>query len=420
MTFDILIFDANQIVTVNAHGKSCKAGTEMRDLGVIENGAVGIKDNLITFVGSSDDVSLKDAEFVLDGMGRTVLPGFIDSHTHLVFAGNREAEFARRVAGESYADIAASGGGINTTVTATRAARPIELIEAVLHRLDNCLSFGTTTVEIKSGYGLDFENEIKILEVIRELEELHVVEIAPTFLGAHTIPREYKDRRGEYVDLIVDKMLPEIARRGLAEFCDAFIEKTAFTIDEGRRILEAAKHLGMKLRIHADQITPNGGSELAAELGAVSADHLDHISDAAIGMLKESGTIATLLPGVSLFLGEPMPDARRLIDAGLPVAVATDANPGSCMSENIQLMMSLASMQMRMTMEEAITAVTLNAAAALNRSATLGSIEVGKQADLLLFDVPNYKQIIYHYGVNHLTAVIKNGLVVVEKTYTRE
>ena len=419
MTFDILIFDANQIVTVNANGGRCKVGAEMRDVGVIENGAIGIKDNVITFVGSSDDVSLKDAELVLDGMGRTVLPGFVDSHTHLVFAGAREAEFARRVAGETYADIAAGGGGINTTVTATRAARPIELIEFALHRLDNCLSFGSTTVEIKSGYGLDFENEIKMLEVIRELRELHVVEIAPTFLGAHTIPKEYKENREEYVRLIIDTMLPEVARRGLAEYCDAFIEKTAFTIEEGRRILEAAQKLGLKLRIHADQITPNGGSELAAELGAVSADHLDHISDTAIGMLKESGTIATLLPGVSLFLGEPMPDARRLIDAGLPVAVATDANPGSCMSENIQLMMSLAVMQMRMTMEEAITAVTLNAAAALGRSATIGSIEVGKQADLLIFDAPNYKQIMYHYGVNHLSVVIKNGLVVVEKTYAR-
>jgi imidazolonepropionase len=417
MTFDLLITNAAQLVTVASGGARVKTGAGMRDLGVIADGAVGIKDGCIAFVGSADDVDFEDADRTINAIGKTVLPGFVDAHTHLVFAGAREKEFARRIAGATYAEIAAAGGGIATTVRATREARPIDLVESALHRLDSCLGFGTTTVEIKSGYGLDFESEIMLLEVIRELQALHVVEIAPTFLGAHTIPPEYRERRSDYVDLVVDRMLPEVAARALAESCDVFVEKTAFTIDEGRRILSAAKALGLAVRIHADQITANGGAELAAELGALSADHLDHASDDALALLRASGTVAVLLPGVSLFLGEPMPDARRFIDAGLPVAVATDMNPGSCMSENIQLMMSLAAMQMRMTMEETVTAVTLNAAAALGRADRIGSIETGKQADLLLFDTPNYERILYHYGVNHLNAIVKKGAVVFEKRY---
>jgi imidazolonepropionase len=415
--FDLLIYNASQVVTVASNGGRVKRGREMREVGVIENATIGIKDGKIAFIGGADDVPLTDAERTLNATGKTVLPGFVDSHTHLVFAGAREGEFARRVEGATYAEIAASGGGINTTVKATREAAPLELIEYALHRLDSCLGFGSTTVEIKSGYGLDFENEIKLLEVIASLKDLHVVDIVPTFLGAHTIPFDYRERREEYVDLVVNRMLPEVASRSLAEYCDVFVERTAFTIDEARRILGEARRLGLKVRVHADQITPGGGAELAAEFNASSADHLDHISEEAIGRMLESGTIATLLPGVSLFLGEPMPDARRLIDAGLPVAVATDMNPGSCMSENIQLMMSLAAMQMRMTMEECITAVTLNAAAALDRSDRIGSIEIGKQADLLVFDVPDYRRIIYHFGINHLNAIVRNGIVAMEMRY---
>ncbi len=414
---DIIIYNASQILTVAAKGERCRRGRDMRDIGLIEDGAIAIKDGLIAFVGRSDDIDISDAELTINAYGKVVLPGFIDSHTHLVFAGAREEEFARRIAGATYAEIAASGGGINTTVKATRAASKIELTEYALHRLDSCLGFGSTTVEIKSGYGLDYENEIKLLEVINELRDLHVVDIVPTFLGAHTIPFDYKERREEYVSLVLDRMLPEIAERKLAEYCDVFVERGAFTPDEARAIFERGRLLGLRVRIHADQITAGGGAELAADMHAASADHLDHISDEGIERMKEAGTIATLLPGVSLFLGEPMPDARRLIDAGLPVAIATDMNPGSCMSENIQLMMSLAALQMRMTMEEVITAVTLNAAAALDRSDRLGSIEVGKQADLLIFDVPAWQQIIYHYGVNHLNSVIKNGMVVMEKRY---
>ncbi len=413
---DLVFYNISQLVTV-ASGDSARAGSAMRDVGLLRDAAVGIKDGRIAYVGPSDGIDISDADRSISAMGKTVLPGLVDSHTHLVFAGAREEEFARRIAGATYAEIAASGGGINTTVKATRAASKVELTEYALHRLDSCLAFGATTVEIKSGYGLDFENEIKMLEVISELRDLHVVEIVPTFLGAHTIPFDYKDRREEYLRIVLEEMLPEVAARSLAEYCDVFVEKGAFTLEEAREIFTRARGLGLKVRVHADQITAGGGSELAASMRASSADHLDHISDAGIAQMKDAGTVATLLPGVSLFLGEPFPDARRLIEAGLPVAIATDANPGSCMSENMQLMMSLAALQMRMTMEEIIVASTINAAAALDRAATHGSIEVGKQADLLMFDTPNYQRILYHYGVNHLTTVVKNGRVVMERHY---
>ena len=414
---DLIFYNISQLVTVAAEGAKRKEGAAMRKIGLIEDGAVAIRDGRIEYAGPSDGIDISKAERSINAFGKTVLPGFVDSHTHLVYAGAREGEFARRIAGATYAEIAASGGGINTTVKATRAASPVELTEYALHRLDSCLGFGTTTVEMKSGYGLDYENEIKMLEVIRELQDLHVVEIVPTFLGAHTVPFDYKERREEYFTLVRDRMLPEVARRGLAEYCDVFVERGAFTVDEARDIFVRARELGLKARVHADQITAGSGAELAADMLASSADHLDHISDEGIARMRGSGTVATLLPGVSLFLGEEFPDARRFIDAGLAVAIATDANPGSCTSENIQLMMSLAATRMRMTMEEIITAVTLNAAAALDRSDMLGSIEEGKQADFLMFDTPNYQRIIYHFGVNHLNTVVKKGRVVMEKSY---
>lgn len=414
---DLLIYNAAQLVTISADGADRKVGEAMRDLRVIEDGAVGITDGRISFVGKSDDVRFEDAESTINAMGQTVLPGFVDSHTHLVFAGSRERDFAQRIAGATYAEIAESGGGINTTVRATRAASQIELTEYALHRLDECLSWGSTTVEIKSGYGLNREAELRMLDTIRSLQDLHVVELVPTFLGAHTVPFDYKERREEYLTLLLDDLLPEVARRDLAEFCDVFAERTAFTIDEARAVLQRARDLGLDVRVHADQITCNGGAELSAEFHAASADHLDHASDEALRRMAEAGVVSTLLPGVSLFLGEPWPDARRFIAAGLPVAIATDMNPGSCMSENMQLMISLATMRMHMTVEEALVAATLNAAAALRRGDRIGSLEVGKQADLLIFDVPNYMHVPYHFGVNSLVTVVKKGRVVLEKRY---
>ncbi|MDH7516086.1 MAG: imidazolonepropionase [Bacteroidota bacterium] len=415
--FDLLIHGAEQVVTVAADGARAKAGAAMRDLRIIPHGAVGVSRGLIAYVGPAEGVDIGDAERVVDASGRTVLPGFVDCHTHLVFAGGREKEFARRIAGATYEEIAASGGGIAETVRATRAAPRPDLVEGALERLDSCLGFGTTTIEIKSGYGLDEENEIKLLEVVAELRELHVVDVVPTFLGAHVVPPEYRDRRGDYVALVTERMIPEVARRKLAESCDVFVERGAFTMEEGREILAAAVRHGLRTRVHADQFTAGGGAELAAEFSALSADHLDHAGPESLARLRESGTVAVLLPGVSLFLNQPMPDARRILDAGVPVALATDMNPGSCMSENIQLMGSLAAMQMRMSLEEVVVALTLNAAAALDRSDRVGSIEVGKKADLLVFDVPSYEHIFYHFGVNHLTMVVKNGFMVLEKGY---
>jgi imidazolonepropionase len=415
--FDLLVHNAAQLVTVDTKGAGIKRGGEMRDLGVIEDGAVGIEDGVITYVGPTSAIDIGDAEESINASGRTVLPGFVDSHTHLVFAGHREHDFARRAAGATYAEIAAAGGGINTTVKATRAATQIELLEYALHRLDSCLQNGTTTVEIKSGYGLDFENEVKMLEVIRELQSLHVVDIVPTFLGAHTVPFDYLDNREEYVRLVVERMIPYVAENGLAGFCDAFMEKTAFNMDETRSVFDAARRHGMKIKLHADQITSGGGAGLAAEMGAVSADHLDRSSADGLERMLGSGSVAVLLPGVSLFLGEEWPNARKFIECGLPVAVATDMNPGSCMSENIQLMASLAVTRMHMTMEEALSAVTINGAAALDLGNAVGSLETGKKADLLVFDTANYKQIPYHFGVNHLMVVVKDGRTVLEKTY---
>ncbi len=414
---DLLIHNAAQLVTVVSHGKKMKCGEEMRDIGVINEGSIGIENGKIIFIGASKDISIQEAQQVVDATGKVVFPGFVDSHTHLVFAGSREEEFVERNAGATYAEIAAAGGGINSTVRSTRTASKQELIDLALPRLDNALSFGTTTLEIKSGYGLNYDDELKILDVINELNEQHVVDVVATFLGAHTIPFDYKERREEYLRLLLDRLIPEVAQKKLAAFCDVFCEKNVFSVDESRKILQTAQQHGLMSKIHADQLTPLGGSSLGAEVRAVSADHLDHISDEAIEMMKASGTIATVLPGVSLFLDEPMANARKLIDRGLPVAIATDCNPGSCMSENIQLIMSLAAMQMRMTPEEIITAVTLNGAAALNMSSRIGSLEVGKNADLLLFDVPNYKYIPYHFGVNHLMTVIKNGHIVFEKSF---
>lgn len=414
---DILIHNAAQVVTVASNGARMKCGNEMNEIGVITNGAVGIDNGKIICVCREDEVSFRDFDRVIDANGKVVLPGFIDSHTHLVFAGSRENEFVMRNAGATYAEIATAGGGINTTVKATRAASKIDLLDSALARLDSALGFGTTTMEIKSGYGLSIDAELKMLEVISDLSELHVVDVVPTFLGAHTIPFDYKDRREEYLRLVLEEMIPEVARKNLAMFCDVFCEKDVITVQEARTILTKAASLGMKTKIHAEQLTNFGGSLLAAELRAVSADHLDYIDDKSIERLKEAGTIATLLPGVSLFLGEKMPDARMLIARGLPVALATDCNPGSCMSENIQLMMSLGAMQMRMTPEEVITAVTINAAAALDLSGSIGSIEVGKKADVLIFDIPNYAYLPYHFGVNHLTHVIKDGRAVLEKSY---
>jgi imidazolonepropionase len=328
-----------------------------------------------------------------------------------VFAGSREDEFALRAEGRSYEEIAAAGGGILSTMNATRLATKKDLLRSGNRRLNEMMKHGTTTAEIKSGYGLTPEAEIKMLDVICELRRDHFMTVVPTFLGAHSVPPEFTGDRGGYVALICEYMIPHIAERKLAEFCDVFCEENYFTREEAERILRAAQEKGMRAKLHADQLTSNDGAELAVRLNAASADHCELISASGIAALARSSTVATVLPGSSFFLDHAYAPARALIDAGATVAIATDFNPGSSMSFSMPMMMTIACTHMRMTPEEAITASTLNGAAALGLSAEYGSIEVGKRADIVLYDVPNYRFIPYHFGINHVWKVIKNGTV---------
>ncbi|HEV3145987.1 MAG TPA: imidazolonepropionase [Gemmataceae bacterium] len=410
----LAIVHANQLVCVSQTGQRAKCGHVMRDLAIIEDGAVLIKADKIVWTGPSSQLpQLGEDSHLIDARGKIVLPGLVDSHTHLVFAGDRAAEFEQRLQGASYQEIAAKGGGINSTVRQVRQASPAELKESAHQRLKQMLEFGITTVEVKSGYGLTLQDELKCLNLIAELNHEQPCELAPTFLGAHEIPPEYRTNRHEYIRLLCAEMIPRVATERLAEFCDVFCEQGVFSVVESERILGTAKDHGLKLKIHADEFTALGGTEMAARLGAVSADHLLHVTETGIQALKVAGTVATLLPGTAFFLGLAYAPARKLIDRGLPVAMATDCNPGSCMSENLPLMGTIACTQMKMLPAEVVSAMTLNAAAALGRSDRIGSIEPGKQADLVIFDVPSYSYLPYHFGVNHAWKVIKSGRVVV-------
>lgn len=410
---NLIIKNIKELVTVRSDGEPWKSGNSMRDLGLIHNATVLVRNGTFDWIGP-------DAEFdqnkygeceVIDASNYVALPGFVDSHTHLVFSGSREHEFAMRAEGKTYQQIAEQGGGILSTVRATRSATKKELKRSASKVLDAMLRLGTTTVEIKSGYGLDPETELKMMEAIHELRREHYMTIVSTFLGAHAIPPEYKADPDAYVDLVCNQMLPYIAKRKLADFNDVFCEKGYFDVEQSRRILLRGRELGMKLKIHADELTPSGGSLLAAELGAVSADHLEHIDDRGIDEIRRSGVIAVLLPGVSFFLNHGYAPARKLIHAGVPVAIASDFNPGSCMSYHMPLMMTIACTHMQMTPEEALTACTLNGAAALAVADLVGSVEVGKHADLILYDIPNYRYLAYHFGTNHVAKIIKKGII---------
>ncbi len=409
----LIVRNAKQLVTIAGGGKHIKSGKEMLDVRVIENGSVLSENGIIKWVGRTDEFGFEigsDAH-VLDASDRVVMPGFVDAHTHVAFVGSRENEFALRTQGMTYREIAERGGGIINTVMAVREATKKQLKKATDKRLDSMLRFGTTTAEVKSGYGLDFKNEIKMLEAIKELNKEHILDLVPTFLGAHAIPPEFKGRKKDFVELVVSEMIPYVGKKKLARFCDVFCEQGFLSLEDSKRILEEGKKFGLTPKVHADELTSGNGAELAAEVAAISADHLEHTRDAGIRAMKEKGTIAVLLPGVSFFLGHSYAPARKLIDVGVPVAIATDFNPGSCMSENMQLMMTIACTQMKMTPEEAIVASTLNAAAAIGLSSDIGSIEVGKKADMLILDIPNYQYLPYHFGVNHVETVIKQGKV---------
>ncbi len=412
---NLVIEHAAQLVTCSGH--MAKFGKDMADLSVIEDGAVVIRDGLITAIGPSDQVLRNVDPDVLriDAAGKAVLPGFVDSHTHLVWGGYRAEEFSWRLAGTSYMEIMNRGGGIVSTVQATRNA-PIEaLIAQGRKRLDSMLSFGVTTVEAKSGYGLDRDTELKQLEAIAELNRTHPVDVVPTFLGAHAVPAEYKGRSDAFLEFLMTHVMPEVAKRGLAEFCDIFCEQGVFSVDQSRRLLTRARDLGFKLKLHADEIVGIGGAQLAAELGAVSADHLLQASDVGIDQLARQRVVATLLPATAFSLKEPYARARAMIDRGCAVALASDLNPGSCFTESIALLAALATLQMNLSIEETITALTLNGAAAIDRADRIGSLEAGKRGDLIILEFPSYHYIAYHVGVSCVETVVKNGTVVFDK-----
>ena len=416
MKGSIIIKNASQLVTCS--GFKAKQGKAMSDLHVIDDGAVVIEDGIITAVGKTGEVLTKFEETgskTIDATGKAVLPGFVDSHTHFVFAGYRAEEFSWRLRGESYMEIMNRGGGIASTVRATREASREDLIESGKKRLDTMLSFGVTTVEGKSGYGLDEKTEIKQLEVMEELDNIHPVDIVKTFLGAHAIPEDFKGREDKFIDYMTDNVMPQVANKNLAEFCDVFCEKGVFSLEQSKRLLLKAKELGFKLKIHADEISPLGGAELAADLGAVSADHLLHTSDKGIAEMAKRGIVATLLPGTAFGLREPYARGRYIIDQGCTVALATDFNPGSCFSESIPLIFILATLYMDITIEEAVTALTINGAAAIDRADRIGSIDVGKAGDVIILEFPSYKYIPYHIGVSCVEKVIKNGNLVFDK-----
>jgi imidazolonepropionase len=419
MSNELLITNAAQLVTLAGPPRP-RVGAEMRALGIIEDGALLVRDDTIAAVGTTADVEPlagPNAER-LNAKGRVVMPGFVDAHTHPVFAGTREDEYEMRAAGLTYQEIAARGGGIRSTVRRTRAASEDELFRAALPRIQRMLEHGTTTIEAKSGYGLTLDDELKLLRVIRRLNQETPMTLVPTFLGAHEIPDEYRgnqpgQRRADYIRLLMDEMLPLVARERLARFADIFCESHVFTVAEARHILSRAKQLGLGLRLHADQLTLCGGGRLAAELGAITADHLEWIDEAGIRVLAEANVAAILLPGAVFNLGlTRYAPARAMIEAGVAVVIATDFNPGSSPTPSMQMALSIACTQMRMTPAEAVTASTVNAAYTLDLGHRVGSLEAGKQADAVIYDVGDYRQIPYFFGINHARLTVKAGRVV--------
>lgn len=416
MRADLLLRNAGDLLTM-AVGPVPRVGRAMSDLGSVPSGALASYEGTIVAVGEERDVEgaveLTSGAVVIDAGGSVVTPGLVDPHTHAVFARTRENEFAMRVEGRSYEEIAEAGGGIRASVRALRQAAEDELVESGRRTLDRMLTYGTTTAEVKSGYGLSTDSELKMLRVAGRLGETHDVRVVPTFLGAHEFPDEWRDDRDGYVDHVVDEMIPAVAREGLARFCDVFCEEGVFTVEQSRRILEAARSSGMEPKLHADELHSSGGAELAAELGARSADHLVCVSEDGISALADAGVVAVMLPGTTLSLGgSAYAPARRLVDAGVPLALATDCNPGSSMTESMQIIMSLASMALKITPAEALAAATVNAAYACGVEREAGTLEVGKACDLVVWEVDDHRAIPYHYGVNLVRQVVAGGTVV--------
>ena len=415
----ILINNANEVLTMESDVKLPRRREQMSELGLKKEVSVLIEGDRIAMIAPLDEIKqeypylVNDAE-VIDAQGKIVMPGLVDCHTHLVHGGTREHELNMRLAGRSYMDIMNAGGGIHYTTTKTREASFDDLYDKTVQHLNEFLRHGVTTVEAKSGYGLDLENELKQLYVVKKLQEEHVVDIVSTFMGAHAAPKEFKGNEDEFVKIIIEQMIPKVAELGLAEFNDVFCEKGVFTPEQSRLILEAGKAYGLTPKIHADEIEPYEGAELAAEVGAISAEHLLVASDEGIAAMAKTGTIAVLLPGTAFFLRAPYARGRLMVDSGVPVAISTDFNPGSSPTISLPFIQNLACMNMGMTMEEVLCATTINAAHAIKRADQVGTLEKGKQADVLILDVPNYKQLQYFYGMNHTDTVIKAGNVVVK------
>ncbi|WP_141430499.1 imidazolonepropionase [Bacillus sp. 03113] len=419
MTELLYIKNASQVITVSGGSTKPKTGQEMSEIGVIENGSVVVEDEKIIFVGSDSEAekyinTLKKPLTTMNAEGKVLTPGLIDPHTHIVFAGSREKELEMRLKGAKYIDILKAGGGILSTTSHTREASEEQLIEETIKRLNRFLQYGVTTIEAKSGYGLTVEDELKQLRAAKKLNEQHPIDLISTFMGAHAVPIEYKEKPDEFVKLVVEEMLPQVAQEKLAEFCDVFCEEGVFTVEQSEYILEEGKKWGLIPKIHADEIVQFGGAELAAKVGAVSADHLLRASENGIKQMAEQGVIAVLLPGTAFFLMTEPANARKMIESGVPIALSTDRNPGSSPTESLPFIMNLACLTMKMTPEEVLTASTINAAHAINKANEIGSIEIGKKADLVLFDAVNYQTLQYNYAVNLVDTVVKNGKVVVK------
>ncbi|CAK7008126.1 imidazolonepropionase [Tissierella sp. P1] len=415
MKATLVIKNVDNLITLKGENKP-RVKESLKDIGIIKNGIIALNGEKIIYVGEGElpsDIIVDGDTVILNGIGKTVTPGLVDSHTHLVHGGSRENELAMKLKGVPYLDILAAGGGIHSTVKSTKGATFEELCNQAKKSLDTMLKFGVTTIEAKSGYGIDdFDTELKQLEVANKLNEDHHVDVVSTFMGAHAVPKDYIDNPDEFVDIIIKDMIPEVARRKLAKFCDVFCEEGVFTIDQSRKILLAAREYGMEPKLHADEIEPLGGAELSAEIGCITADHLIAASDIGIEQMAKSGVIANLLPGTSFNLQTgKFARARKMVEAGVPIALSTDYNPGSCPTENLQLIMSFGSLIMKLTPEEVITAVTINGAAALGLEEEIGSLEIGKRGDIVMFDSPNLEYIIYHFGINHVDTVVKKGKI---------
>ena len=410
----------NAAELVTCKGQAPKKGKDMADIGLIYDGGVLIHDDKIFAVGTTEEldkmVNLDEYE-VIDASGKTVLPGFVDSHTHYIFGGYRANEFSWRLKGDTYMSIMERGGGINATVVPTKEATLEELVEIGKERMNRMLEFGVTTVEGKSGYGMDCDTEIKQLRAMKKLDEIHPVDVVTTFLGPHSVLPQYKGKEREFIDMLLTEVMPIVKEENLAEFADIFCEKNVFEIEDSEYYLTKAKEMGFKLKVHADEIVSLGGAELAARCGAVSADHLLKASDEGIRQMAESGVISTLLPATAFCLKEPFAPARTMIDSGCAVALASDLNPGSCFTNNIPLLVALGCIYMGMSIEEVITALTINGAAAVDRADTIGSLEPGKKADIVFLKFPSIHYMPYHTTINLVETVIKNGETVYHKEW---